>query len=183
MNTKWIVPIILLIVSASVCAQDRPLPTATIVRSTEMKAAVSGNSSGPLSDTVLRVLSVEDKYNVGISIVRRSRVGGKTPPDAIVHNSVTEVYQIIEGRGVLVTGGTVESPSPLPADIVRQITGPSSRGTGIVGGMRQEVGPGDIVIIPPNTAHGFVEIKTKRIVYTLVRIDPQRLLELKPLQP
>lgn len=188
MNIKWIVPLIVLIASGSVSAQLPSTKTgsmpsvATIVRSGEVKASVDQNSSDAVADAVLRVVSVEGKYNVGVSAVRRSLVNGKTPPDAIVHDDVTEVYQILEGKGVLVTGGAVESATRLPADgaIVRQITGPSSRGTGIIGGTRQEVGPGDIVIIPANTAHGFVEIKTKRIVYTLIRIDPNKVLELKP---
>ena len=116
-----------------------------------------------------------------MSVVRRSQVNGKTPPDAIVHDAITEVYQIIEGKGVLVTGGTIESATPMPADDpdVRQQIGPSSVGKLIIGGTRQELGAGDVVVIPPHTPHGFVEIKTKRIVYTLIRIDPQRLLELK----
>jgi hypothetical protein len=50
-------------------------------------------------------------------------------------------------------------------------------GTGIVGGSRQRVQPGDVLIIPPGTPHGFVEIDGKRIVYTLVRIDRDRVLE------
>jgi len=184
---KWIVPIIVLIATGSVSAQtsrtppERTSPIATIVRAAEVNAAVGRNTSGAVADSVLRVVSIESKYNVGASVVRRSQVDGRTPPDAIVHDAITEVYQIIEGRGVLVTGGTVESATPLPADgaIVRQITGPSSTGKRIVGGTRQEVGPGDIVIIPPHTPHGFVEIKTRRIVYTLIRVDPQMLLELK----
>jgi hypothetical protein len=78
-------------------------------------------------------------------------------------------------------GGTLGSPEAFPADgpIVRRVIGPSSRGKGILGGMRHAVGPGDIVVIPPHMPHGLVEIRTPRIVYTLVRIDPQKRLELR----
>lgn len=165
---------------------DSPRPTpaaaqATTIGSAEIKAALQLNEAGALADSVLRVLPIESRYNVGVSVVRRSQVDGKTPPDAIVHEAITEVYQIIEGKGVLVTGGTLESPTPFPKDgqIVRQIVGPSSFGKVILGGTRREVGTGDIVVIPPNTAHGFAEISTKRIVYTLIRIDPQQILELR----
>jgi hypothetical protein len=114
-------------------------------------------------------------------VVRRSQVEGRTPPDVIVHDAITEIYQVTEGSGVLVTGGTIESATPLAADnpIVRELTGPSSVGKVIRGGTLQRVGPGDIVVIPPHTAHGFVEISTERIVYTLIRVDSQRLLELR----
>lgn len=186
MHTKWLGFIVTLAVTGTTFAQSSappadPAPQATTISSTEIKAAVRRNEAGALADSVLRVLPIESKYNVGVSVVRRSRVDGKTPSDAIVHDTITEVYQIIEGKGVLVTGGTLESPTPFPTDgpIVRQIIGPSAFGKVILGGTRHDVGPGDIVIIPPHTAHGFVEINTKRIVYTLIRIDPQQILELR----
>ena len=179
MHTKWLALIAALATAGASFAQSAA-PHATAICSTEIKSEIQRNEAGPLADSVLRVLPIESKYNVGVSVVRRSQVDGKTPPDAIVHVAITEVYQIIEGEGVLVTGGTLESPTPFPKDgpIVRQIIGPSASGKLIVGGTRQPVGPGDIVVIPPHTPHGFVEIKTKRIVYTLIRIDPQQVLEL-----
>lgn len=158
-----------------------PVPPATVISAAEIGAEVQRNSTGALADSVLRVLPIESKYNVGVSVVRRSRVDGKTAPDAIVHAAITEIYQIVEGKGVLVTGGTLESPTPFPRDgsIVRQIIEPSAFGTVIRGGQRRDVGPGEIVVIPPHTPHGFAEISTQHIVYTLIRIDPQQLLELR----
>lgn len=159
--------------------QSIGLPKATAVSSAEINATVQQNSAGAFSDSILRVLPIDGSYNVGVSVVRRSLVNGRTPPDAIIHDAITEVYEITEGQGVLVTGGTIDSAMPIPADNpVRKQIGPSSVGKLIIGGTRQTVGPGDIVVIPPHTAHGFVEIKTKRIVYTLIRIDPNKLLEL-----
>jgi len=158
-----------------------PAAPATAISATEINAEMERKNTGALADSVLRVLPVESGYNVGVSVVRRSQVDGKTPPDAIVHDAITEVYQVIEGGGVLVTGGALEAPTPFPIDgaIVRQMIGPSSSGTVIVGGTRHRVGPGDIVVIPPHTPHGFVEITSERIVYTLIRVDPQQLLELR----
>jgi mannose-6-phosphate isomerase-like protein (cupin superfamily) len=152
---------------------------ATLVSASEITAAVQRGDTTAVADAVLRVLPIEGEYNIGISVVRRSRVNGRTPPDAIVHEAVTEVYHIVEGRGVLVTGGTVDGAAALSSDnpIVVQLVGPSSVGKSISGGTRQLVGPGDVVVIPPHTAHGFVEISTDRIVYLLVRVDPHRVLE------
>jgi mannose-6-phosphate isomerase-like protein (cupin superfamily) len=128
---------------------------------------------------MLRVLPIAGEYNVGVSVVRRSQVHGRTPPEAIVHEAITEVYHIVEGRGILTMGGTVDDAAPLPADdpIVRRLIGPSTVGKTITGGIRQPVGPGDVVVIPPHTAHGFTELQTPRVVYVLVRIDPHRVLE------
>lgn len=186
MHCKWFVLIACLAVAGATSAQGsaspEPMaPRATAVSSGEINSALQLNEAGAFADSVLRVIPIESGYNVGVSVVRRSQVNGETPPDAIVHDTITEVYQIIEGKGVLVTGGTLESPTPFPNDgqIVRQVVGPSSFGKVILGGKRRDVGPGDIVVIPPHTAHGFVEISTQRIVYTLIRIDPQQLLELR----
>jgi mannose-6-phosphate isomerase-like protein (cupin superfamily) len=152
-----------------------------IVHADEIEAAAKMGNGLAVADSVLRVVSIEGKYNVGISVVSRTKINGKTPPDAIVHDVVTEVYNIMEGNGILVVGGTLDSAVRLPFDnpIVHKITGPSSRGKHISGGKQYEVGPGDIVVIPPNIPHGFIEIKTNKIVYTLVRIDTEKVLELK----
>lgn len=186
MHTKSLGLMLSLAVTGTTLAQSptspaTPEPQATVIGSAEIKIELQRNNTGALADSVLRVLPIESKYNVGVSVVRRSQVEGKTPPDAIVHDAITEVYQIIEGNGVLVTGGTLESPTPFPNDgaIVRQKVGPSAFGKAILGGTRHHVGPGDIVVIPPHTAHGFAEISTARIVYTLIRIDPQQILELR----
>ena len=153
----------------------------TIVHTDEINAAAEMEKGRAVADSVLRVVSIGGKYNVGISVVSRSKINGKTPPDAIIHDVVTEVYHIIEGKGILVVGGTLDSSVRIPANspIVLKIAGPGSTGKHIIGGKQYEVGPGDIVIIPPNTPHGFVNLKTNTIVYTLIRIDSEKVLEIK----
>ena len=153
----------------------------TFIHTDEISAAAKKGEGLAVADSVLRVVSIEGKYNVGVSVVSRSKINGKTPPDAIVHDIITEVYHIVEGNGILLVGGTLDSAQKLPAKsaIVLKITGPSSRGKRIGGGTLYEVGPGDIIVIPPNTPHGFIEIKSNKIVYTLVRIDTEKVLDLK----
>ena len=154
---------------------------ATIVHSAEIQAAAATGKGRAVADSVLRVLSIGGKYNVGVSVVSRSKINDTTPPDAIVHDLVTEVYHIVEGKGVLLVGGTLDSAARIPGNssIVLKITGPSSIGKHITGGTAYEVGPGDIVVIPPNTPHGFIELISNTIVYTLIRIDTDKVLELK----
>jgi inner membrane protein len=182
MSSAWISVVILLpVLHLPAVAQDSsasPIRRSTLVTAAEITAAVTQADTGAVADAVLRVLPIAGEYNVGVSVVRRSQVHGRTPPDAIVHEAITEVYHIIEGRGILITGGTVEAAVPLPADdpLVRTVIGPSTVGRAIRGGTRQQVGPGDLVIIPPHTAHGFTQLQTARVVYVLVRIDPHRVL-------
>ena len=153
---------------------------ATIVHTDEISAAAKKGDGLAIADSVLRVVSIEGKYNIGVSIVSRSKINGKTPPDAIIHDVVTEVYHIVDGNGILLVGGTLDSAQRFPpqSPTVLKIAGPSSRGKHISGGTQYEVGPGDIIVIPPNTPHGFIEIKSNKIVYTLVRIDTEKVLEL-----
>ena len=170
-----------LVLSNTALASDGTVPQstrnhATFVRSAEIMAAVKRHDTGAFSDSVLRVVPIDSKYDVGVAVVRRSLVDGHMPSDALVHDSVTEIYQIIEGTGILVTGGTLQSAKPLTAAAVVGEIGPSRAGLAIVGGTRHPVGPHDIVVIPAGTPHGFVEISTPRIVYSIIRVDPQRIL-------
>lgn len=180
MNTVGLVLLAALTVSSAASANKDPLPRSTgahaaVISSSKIEAAVRHSGTGPLS-SVLRVVSVASKYNVGVAVVRRSRTGGRTSPDALVHDAVTEVYQIIEGSGVMVTGGALRSAKPITDAAILGEIGPSSAGQAIVGGTRHRVGPGDIVIIPAGTPHGFIELTTARIVYTIIRIDPRGVL-------
>ncbi len=184
MQAKWLPVVAALVLSTAASAQKdaaaRPAATpVTFVSAGEIKAAVEKTNTGAFSDSPLRVVPIESKYNVGVAVVRRSKVDGRMQPDALIHNDVTEVYQIIEGEGVLVTGGKLESAKPLSAAAVIGEIGPSSAGQSIVGGTSRHVAPGDIVIIPPHAPHGFVDIITPRIIYTIIRIDPEKVLELR----
>jgi mannose-6-phosphate isomerase-like protein (cupin superfamily) len=120
---------------------------ATLVTATEVRAAVEKEDTAAVADAMLHLVPIMGKYNVGVSVVRRSQVDGKAPPDAIMHEAITEVYHIIEGRGVLVTGGTVDRAVRLPADdpVVREVIDPSFVGKTISGGTGQQVGPGAAV--------------------------------------
>ncbi|HVN43164.1 MAG TPA: AraC family ligand binding domain-containing protein [Steroidobacteraceae bacterium] len=153
----------------------------TYISASEVREAVGHLPPDPVGDAALRTLRI-GHYNVSIAVVRRALVDGRLPTDAIVHDKVAEVYQISEGSGTLVTGGRLLDGKPLPANhpVVRHVAGPSAVGTRIDGGTAQHVGPGDLVVIPPNTPHGFVQLDGDRIVYTLVRIDAEGVLTVVP---
>jgi hypothetical protein len=100
----------------------------------------------------------EDKPALGIvagqtaqivpPFVIRRRLDG--PNNASVHTKegdgqdVTEVYYILEGSGTYTTGGTMPDPK--------------NRTAGIKGGQTNEIKPGDVIVIPPGTAHWFNKI-------------------------
>jgi quercetin dioxygenase-like cupin family protein len=62
------------------------------------------------------------------------------------------------------------------SEIVKVLAGPSISGSEIQGGVSRKIGPGDVIIIPPNTPHGFSEITSDQIVYTAVRMDSHKVL-------
>ena len=84
------------------------------------------------------------------------------------------------GAGVLVTSATMSESSALDPDgyVVKSLTGPSDTGVIVEIEASQPIREGDIVIIPAGVAHGFSEI-SEPITYMVVRVDPERLVELK----
>jgi quercetin dioxygenase-like cupin family protein len=64
------------------------------------------------------------------------------------------------------------------SDTVKMLSGPGFAGAGIRGGMSRRVSKGDMVIIPAGTPHGFTDVQ-EDITYTIVRVDPARVLALK----
>jgi quercetin dioxygenase-like cupin family protein len=50
--------------------------------------------------------------------------------------------------------------------------------TAIQGGVSRRISKGDMVIIPAGTPHWFSEIQ-ETLAYTVVRVDPQRVVALK----
>jgi mannose-6-phosphate isomerase-like protein (cupin superfamily) len=160
---------------ATASAQDS---SAIIVSSSEVRSIASRPDTAIAFDSVARVVGIRGEYNVAVAVVRRERAGDATPPDALAHHDITEIYQIIEGREVFVSGGRIVGGAEMAPDTrgVRRVVGPSLRGSAIAGGQAVAVGPGDLIIVRPDTPHGFQTLVTARIVYTVVRVDPRRRL-------
>ena len=155
-----------------------PRGTATDISSTEIQSLVRKTAQDKVSDQAIRVVSINGEYNVGVGVVHRSKTSGAQAGGGIEHSQITEVYHVIEGNGTLVTGGSMDNLSEFPADhpVVTVLNGPTTRGGPIQNGVTRKIGPGDVVIIPPNTPHWFSEISSDQIVYLVVRVDPHKVL-------
>lgn len=155
-----------------------PRGTATDVNSAEIQALVQKTASERISDQAIRVVSINGEYNVGVGVVHRSKTSGAQAGGGIEHSQITEIYHVIEGNATLVTGGSMDNLAEFPADhpVVTVLNGPSTRGGPILNGVSRKIGPGDVVIIPPNTPHWFSEIASDQIVYLVVRVDPHKVL-------
>jgi mannose-6-phosphate isomerase-like protein (cupin superfamily) len=155
-----------------------PIP-ATDVKSVDIQATlkrVMANQNITVSDSPLRTVDAGG-HNVSIGVVYRPK-GAKG--GAASHDKVSEVYQVLEGSATLVTGGTIVNPQRRTStqEEVTQINGPGVSGISIEGGVSRRIGKGDMVIIPAGTPHWFPEIQ-ETITYTVVRIDPNRVVTLK----
>jgi mannose-6-phosphate isomerase-like protein (cupin superfamily) len=116
-------------------------------------------------------------YNVAVGAIHRPQ----TPPGvAAVHFKVTEIYHVIDGAATLVTGGTMVNAKTRPSDSVsvRLEDGPGESGTGIQGGVSQQIKAGDVVVIPAGVPHWFSAINGS-ISYVVVRVDAGRILPVK----
>jgi mannose-6-phosphate isomerase-like protein (cupin superfamily) len=155
-----------------------PSGTATDINNSEIDALVRKVAAVRVSDQAIRIVSINNEYNVSIGVVSRLKTSGKEAPSGIEHSQITEIYHVISGNGTLVTGGTLNDPKEVPSndEVVTLLNGPSTDGSGIQNGVTRKIGPGDVIIIPPNTPHWFSEIPTEKIVYLVVRVDPHRVL-------
>jgi mannose-6-phosphate isomerase-like protein (cupin superfamily) len=163
---------------AAQAAQHMPRGTATDISNSEIEATVKKTATAPVSDQQLRVLSVNGEYNVGVGVVHRAKTAGRDIGGGIEHSQITEIYHVISGNGTLMTDGTIENLKDQAPDspVVTTLNGPSSGGGKIIGGKSRKLGPGDVVVIPPNTPHWWTEITTPEIVYLVVRADPHKVL-------
>ena len=93
----------------------------------------------------------------------------KAETTALIHDRVTEIYQIVEGSGTLVTGGSLEGATA--TDLTRLNAGPSHTGTHR-GGESRRVGPKDVIIVPAGMPHRFSALDGP-IVYLVYRFEPK----------
>jgi mannose-6-phosphate isomerase-like protein (cupin superfamily) len=85
-----------------------------------------------------------DRYKVMMS---ERNTGG----EAEAHAGDTDVFYILSGSAVFVTGGTVVD--------ARQTAAGETRGASIEGGEVRTLGPGDVLVIPAGTPHWFKSVE------------------------
>ena len=135
------------------------------INNSEIEALVHKMAADSVGDQAIRIVSVNDEYNVAIGIVSRLKTAPQKAPSAIEHSHITEIYHVISGSGTLVTEGMLKDSKEIPAndETVMLLNGPSKEGSGIENGVSRKIGPGDVIIIPANTPHWFSEIPTEKI--------------------
>jgi mannose-6-phosphate isomerase-like protein (cupin superfamily) len=78
---------------------------------------------------------------------------------AEVHRRDTDIFYVLEGSAVLVTGGTLVGGTE---------TGPGEwRGLAIEDGVSRRIGKGEVIIVPAGVPHWFKDVSGPLLYYTV----------------
>jgi mannose-6-phosphate isomerase-like protein (cupin superfamily) len=159
---------LVLLVAACALAEEAP-PPATDLTNDQIQAFLKALPRDKVSDLPIRAVDVGG-YKIGVFGVFRPK---SVKQDAILHQTkVTEVYQILDGSGTLVTGGTLVEPRPDAPP------GTNIRGSRIEGGVSRHVAKGDMIIIPGRVPHWWSSLDGD-LTYMITRPDPDGKMKLK----
>lgn len=169
---RKIVLVIFAVLVASSARAQAPM-AATDITAAQVQAFIKDAPHDRNSDRPIRVVEVGGSH-VGLFGVFRPK---DAPITATVHQTnVTETYYMLEGAGVLVTGGTLRQPTTPRNSNLGNWTDLGSGG--IEGGVSRRLTKGDVVIIPGGVPHGWASAESD-ITYLIVRSDPDKKIPLK----
>jgi mannose-6-phosphate isomerase-like protein (cupin superfamily) len=122
--------------------------------------------SSPTTVTIIPNAAVTDAFKKGGPLLETGEykvqaARREAPGQVEIHARDTDVFYILEGSAVLVTGGDVKG---------RKTTAPNeARGTSISGGDSQTVNKGDVIVIPRGVPHWFKEVPQVPLLYFVVK--------------
>ncbi len=163
---------ILIALIATTAKAQAPM-AATDITAAQVQAFIKDAPHDRNSDRPIRVIDAGG-YHVGLFGVFRPK---DAPISASVHQTnVTETYYVLEGAGVLVTGGKLKEPVKPRQSTLGNWTDLGS--SGIEGGVSRRLCKGDVVIIPGGVPHGWASVESD-VTYLIVRSDPDKKIPLK----
>lgn len=158
---------VLLLIAASGLSQGPvttpPPPPAVVVSADTVDTTIKQSIANNTLDKKMAESAVKGGI-VRVGVVHRT----KPEPRALLHNELTEIYQIVRGSGTLFTGGTPTDPQPV-SDPPNLGPTPSFFVTQ-AGGATQHVKAGDIVIIAAGLPHRFSSLDGP-IEYIIYRFE------------
>lgn len=163
---------ILIALIATTAKAQAPM-AATDITAAQVQAFIKDAPHDRNSDRPIRVIDAGG-YHVGLFGVFRPK---DAPITASVHQTnATETYYVLEGAGVLVTGGKLKEPVKPRESTLGNWTDLGS--SGIEGGVSRRLAKGDVVIIPGGVPHGWASVESD-VTYLIVRSDPDKKIPLK----
>jgi mannose-6-phosphate isomerase-like protein (cupin superfamily) len=156
----------LLALMLGLAAGEQQAASGTIISADEIAATLKQSIATNTVDQPIKLAQLPGGHKASVAMLRRT----KAETSALIHDYVTEIYEIVEGSGTLVTGGSLEDPKE--SDLTRVNAGMSHTGTH-KGGESRKVKVKDVIIVPAGMAHRFSELDGP-IVYLVYRFEPKR---------
>ena len=138
----------------------------TVVTADEIAATLKSSIANNTVDAPIKLAELPGGHKASVALLRRT----KAETSALIHDYVTEIYEIVEGSGTLITGGSIDDPKE--SDLTRVNAGMSHTGVH-KGGESRMVKPKDVIIVPAGMAHRFSQLDGP-IVYLVYRFEPKR---------
>ena len=156
----------LLAFSLALASGEPQAASGTVISADEIAATLKQSIANNTVDQPIKLAELPGGHKASLALLRRT----KAETSALIHDYVTEIYQIVEGSGTLVSGGSLEDPKE--NDLTRVNAGMSHTGTHR-GGESRKVKAKDVIIVPAGMAHRFSELDGP-IVYLVYRFEPKR---------
>ncbi len=156
---------------------DLPATLITASEIEEQKQQMLINEDLDVPMAMVKMGGSSDIYQVGVSLVTRQK--GQANTNYAVHDDVSEVYYVVEGKGRISVGGTIEDWERRPISVWN---GPGSRGTISNGAIDMTIEKGDVLIIPAGTPHKWI-LSEELTSYVVVRADPDAVTPLIDFDP
>jgi oxalate decarboxylase/phosphoglucose isomerase-like protein (cupin superfamily) len=106
-------------------------------------------------------------------------VGSGRGDAPVRHHGVTEIYYVLSGKGVFVTGGAMKDPAALPVRPAQpngeNAAGPGDRGAFDGPTVTRTLVAGDVVFVPPMTPH-LLKDSDGAFDYLVFRVDPDHVI-------
>lgn len=147
------------------------LSVGIIHRGSTRQAAGRGGGGGGGGGAAPAPIPADQQCGVTSDLGRDSGASG------IMHLHQTESYIVVQGSGVLVTGGQIMNGrlSAPESSVTTTLNGPSCSGRIVGDWVSKHVFDGDIIIMPAGTPHGWLDVPVG-VDYLSVRPDPDRVL-------
>ncbi|MBH97767.1 MAG: hypothetical protein CMM56_04860 [Rhodospirillaceae bacterium] len=156
---------------------DLPVTYITAGQIQEQKEQMILNDDLDVPMAMVKMGGGSDVYQIGVSLV--TRPAGQANTNYAVHDDVSEVYYVVEGRGQIRVEGTITDWERRPVSVWN---GPGSRGTIASGSRDITIEKGDVLIIPAGTPHKWV-LSEELTSYVVVRGDPEAVTPLINFDP
>jgi mannose-6-phosphate isomerase-like protein (cupin superfamily) len=147
-------------------AAEQQAASGTVISAEEIAATLKQSIANNVVDQPIKATEVPGGHKASLALLRRT----KAETSALIHDYVTEIYEIVEGSGTLVTGGSLDDAKA--TDLTRLNAGMSQTGVH-KGGESRRVKPKDVIIVPAGMAHRFSELDGP-ITYLVYRFEPKR---------